>query len=149
MSVVIRNAEPEDVGSLTELMHDYIVGFYQNPWPPIEKIHNLIQTLFEKQNGIQFVAELNGKLVGFATLFFTYSTMKADKITIMNDLFVIEQFRDTEVETQLFLECHKYSQEHGYANMTWITSTDNTRAQIFFKKMSALQGRDWVHFSKN
>ncbi|WGV57446.1 GNAT family N-acetyltransferase [Brevibacillus brevis] len=149
MSLVIRNAVPDDVNSLTDLMYDYIVGFYQNPRPPIEKIHNLIQTLFEKQNGIQFVAEQNGKLVGFATLFFTYSTMKADKITVMNDLFVIEQFRDTEVESQLFLECQKYSQEHGYANMTWITSTDNTRAQSFFKKMSALQGRDWVHFSKS
>ena len=149
MPLVIRIAGPDDVNSLTELMYDYIVGFYKNPMPPIEKIHNLIHTLFEKQNGIQFVAEKNGKLVGFATLFFTYSTMKADKITIMNDLFVIEQFRDTEVESQLFLECQKYSQKHGFANMTWITSTDNTRAQIFFKKMSAVQGRDWVHFSKN
>ncbi|MNY59711.1 aminoalkylphosphonic acid N-acetyltransferase [compost metagenome] len=93
------------------------------------------------------MAEHNGELVGFATLFFTFSTMKADKITVMNDLFVIEQFRGTEVESQLFLECQKYSQNHGYANMTWITSTDNKRAQSFFEKMSARKGKDWVHFS--
>lgn len=102
MSFVVRNAEPDDLNSLTELMYEYIVGFYQNPRPPVEKIHNLIQTLFEQQNGIQFVAEQDGKLVGFATLFFTFSTMKADKITVMNDLFVMEPFRDTEVEFQLF-----------------------------------------------
>lgn len=147
MSFSIRTTEPEDLSSLTELMYEYIVGFYQNPRPPIEKIHNLIQTLFEKQNGIQFVVEQDGKLVGFATLFFTFSTMKAEKVTVMNDLFVIEQFRGTEVESQLFLECQNYSQNHGYAHMTWITSTDNKRAQIFFEKMSAVQGRDWVHFS--
>ncbi|WP_348621030.1 GNAT family N-acetyltransferase [Paenibacillus polymyxa] len=147
MSFLIRNAKPDDLSSLTELMYEYIVGFYQNPRPPIEKIHNLIQTLFEQQNGIQFVAEQNGELIGFATLFFTFSTMKADKITVMNDLFVLEPFRDTEVESQLFLECQKYSQNHGYAHMTWITSTENKRAQIFFKKMGAVQGRDWVHFS--
>ncbi|WP_068505308.1 GNAT family N-acetyltransferase [Paenibacillus kribbensis] len=147
MSFLVRNAEPDDLSSLTELMYEYIVGFYQNPRPPIEKIHNLIQTLFEQQNGIQFVAEQDGELVGFATLFFTFSTMKADKITVMNDLFVMEQFRDTEVESQLFLECQKYSRNHGYARMTWITSIDNKRAQKFFKKMSAVQGKDWVHFS--
>ncbi|SFR15709.1 MULTISPECIES: GNAT family N-acetyltransferase [unclassified Paenibacillus] len=147
MSFLIRNAKPDDLNNLTELMYEYIVGFYQNPRPPIEKIHNLIQTLFEQQNGIQFVAEQNGELIGFATLFFTFSTMKADKITFMNDLFVLEPFRDTEVESQLFLECQKYSQNYGYAHMTWITSTENKRAQIFFKEMDAVQGRDWVHFS--
>ncbi|MBP1173831.1 GNAT family N-acetyltransferase [Paenibacillus sp. FSL M7-0802] len=147
MSFLIRNAKPDDLNNLTELMYEYIVGFYQNPRPPIEKIHNLIQTLFEQQNGIQFVAEQNGELIGFATLFFTFSTMKADKITVMNDLFVLEPFRDTEVESQLFLECQKYSQNYGYAHMTWITSTENKRAQIFFKEMDAVQGRDWVHFS--
>jgi GNAT superfamily N-acetyltransferase len=147
MSFSIRNAKPEDLNRLTKLMYEYIVGFYQNPRPPIEKIHNLIRTLLEQQNGIQFVAEQDGELVGFATLFFTFSTMKADKVTVMNDLFVIEQFRDTEVATQLFLECQKYSQNHGYAHMSWITSTENKRAQMFFKRMSAVQGREWVHFS--
>lgn len=147
MSFLIRNAEPNDLNSLTELMYEYIVGFYQNPKPPVEKIHNLIQTLFYQQNGVQFVAEKNGELVGFATLFFTFSTMKADKITVMNDLFVIEQFRGTDVESQLFSECQKYSHNHGYASMTWITSSDNKRAQIFFEKMNAVKGKDWVHFS--
>ncbi|MNO36225.1 aminoalkylphosphonic acid N-acetyltransferase [compost metagenome] len=147
MSFLIRTAESNDLSSLTGLMYEYIVGFYQNPRPPIEKIHNLIRTLFDQERGVQFVAEQNGELVGFATLFFTFSTMKADKITVMNDLFVIEQFRGTEVESQLFLECQKYSQNHGYANMTWITSSDNKRAQIFFEKMSARKGKDWVHFS--
>ncbi|MNC13737.1 aminoalkylphosphonic acid N-acetyltransferase [compost metagenome] len=147
MSFLIRNAEPNDLSSLTELMYEYIVGFYQNPKPPVEKINNLIRTLFDQQKGVQFVAEQNGELVGFATLFFTFSTMKADKITVMNDLFVIEQFRGTEVESQLFLECQKYSQNHGYANMTWITSTDNKRAQSFFETMNAVKGKDWIHFS--
>ncbi|OME87818.1 GNAT family N-acetyltransferase [Paenibacillus sp. FSL A5-0031] len=147
MSFLIRNAEPNDLHNLTVLMYEYIVGFYQNPKPPVEKIHNLIQTLFDQQNGVQFVAEKNGELVGFATLFFTFSTMKADKITVMNDLFVIEQFRGTDVESQLFSACQNYSHNHGYASMTWITSSDNKRAQIFFEKMNAVKGKDWVHYS--
>ncbi|WP_342476675.1 GNAT family N-acetyltransferase [Paenibacillus sp. FSL H7-0350] len=147
MPLIIRNAEPNDISSLTELMYEYIVGFYQNPKPPADKINSLIQTLFDQQQGVQLVAEQNGELVGFATLFFTFSTMKADKISVMNDLFVREPFRDTEVESQLFLACQQYSQNHGYANMTWITSTTNKRAQSFFENMNAVKGKDWVHYS--
>jgi ribosomal protein S18 acetylase RimI-like enzyme len=146
MSLIIRNAESDDFNDLTELMYEYIVGFYKKPRPATEKIHNLIQTLLEKQNGVQFVALQDGKLVGFATLFFTFSTMKADKYTVMNDLFVIEQYRDTEVESQLFLECQRYTQEHQYAHMSWITATDNKRAQRFFDNMGGIQG-DWVNYS--
>lgn len=146
MSVVIRNAGPNDVNHLTTLMYDYIVGFYRKPWPTDEKIHQLIQTLVEKQVGIQFIAEQDGKPVGFATLYFAFSTMKAEPITIMNDLFVIEPYRGTEVEAQLFLECHHFSKSNGYAYMSWITAVSNTRAQQFFDKMGAIQG-DWVNYS--
>ncbi|NOV04217.1 GNAT family N-acetyltransferase [Paenibacillus planticolens] len=146
MSLVIRSAELDDLDGLTELMYEYIVGFYKKPRPATEKVHHLIQMLLEKQNGVQFVAIQNGKLVGFATLFFTFSTMKADKYTVMNDLFVIEQYRDTEVELQLFLECQKYTQDHEFAHMSWITGTDNTRAQRFFDKMGSMKG-DWVNYS--
>lgn len=51
MPLIIRNAEPYDVNSLTELMYEYIVGFYQNPKPPADKINTLIQTLFDQQQG--------------------------------------------------------------------------------------------------
>ncbi|MDQ0193653.1 GNAT family N-acetyltransferase [Paenibacillus wynnii] len=149
MSAFVRIAEPEDITNLTELMYEYIVGFYQNPGPPINNVHHLIRTLFDKQQGIQFVVEENGRLVGFATLYFTFSTMKADKIAVMNDLFVTEPYRDTELESQLFLACKNYCINQGYANMTWITSINNTRAQSFFNTMNAFQGKDWVHFSIN
>ncbi|MEK8131345.1 GNAT family N-acetyltransferase [Paenibacillus filicis] len=146
MSLVIRFAELDDLNGLTEVMYEYIVGFYKNPRPATEKLHQLIQTLLEKQEGVQFVALQDGKIVGFATLYFTFSTMKAAKYTVMNDLFVIEQLRETEVESQLFLECHKYTKEHQFTHMTWITAADNKRAQQFFDKMGAIQG-DWVNYS--
>ncbi|TVY11070.1 GNAT family N-acetyltransferase [Paenibacillus cremeus] len=146
MSLVIRYAELDDLNGLTELMYEYIVGFYKKPRPDSEKLHQLIQTLLKKQEGVQFVALLDGKLVGFATLYFTYSTMKADRYTVMNDLFVIEQLRDTEVESQLFLKCHKYTKEHQFTHMSWITAADNTRAQRFFDQVGGIRG-DWVNYS--
>jgi len=146
MSFVIRDAELDDLNDLSELMYEYIVGFYKKPRPDIEKLHQLIQTLLQKKEGVQFVAEQEGKLIGFATLYFTFSTMKADRYTVMNDLFVIEPLRDTEVEAHLFLECQRYTQEHQFTHMSWITAADNKRAQRFFDKMGGVQG-DWINYT--
>ncbi|SDX96919.1 GNAT family N-acetyltransferase [Paenibacillus sp. CF384] len=146
MSLVVRNVEFGDVNGLAALMHNYIVDFYKKAWPGDRVVRQLIQTLLEKQEGIQFVAIKDGETVGFATLYFTYSTLKAERITVMNDLYVMEPYRDTQVESQLFLACQRYTHDLGYARMSWITAKDNTRAQCFFDKMGGVQD-EWVNYS--
>lgn len=144
--MIIRRANHHDLKQLTELMLLYIVDFYKRPKPSIEKIHNLIDTLLEKERGIQFVAEQDGKLIGFATLYFSFSTTKADKITVMNDLFVVENVRGTGVAQELFKCCETFTKENGYAHMSWITATDNYRAQKFYEKMGGSLG-NWMNYS--
>ncbi|MEW4024818.1 N-acetyltransferase family protein [Bacillus sp. YAF8] len=144
--MIIRSAEPYDVKQLTDLMYLYIVDFYQRPKPPIEHIHRLIEMLFEKDRGIQFVAEQDGELIGFATLYFSFSTTKADKITIMYDLFVAEKARGTGAAQELFKSCEAFTKENGYAHMSWITASDNYRAQKFYEKMGGSLG-NWLTYS--
>lgn len=143
---VIRKVEMKDLEALTELMYAYIVGFYKKPKPETANIHRLISNLLQEQGGIQFVTEKEGELVGFATLYFAWSTMKASPITIMNDLFLLEPFRGTAVEEDLFRQCQSYSKENGYAYMSWITAPDNHRAQQFFYKMGGARV-DWVNYT--
>jgi GNAT superfamily N-acetyltransferase len=147
MSLIVRTAEPKDINQLTELMYQYIVDFYKRPKPPIEKVHNLIETLLEKKKGIQYIAEKEGEFLGFATLYFSFSTTKADEITIMNDLFVVENARGTGVAQQLFKSCEKFTKENGYALMSWITASDNKRAQRFYEKMGGSLG-NWLNYSR-
>ncbi|PRS88734.1 GNAT family N-acetyltransferase [Bacillus velezensis] len=136
--MIIRSAEHYDVKQLTDLMYLYIVDFYKRPKPPIEKIHNLIEMLFEKNRGIQFVAEQDGKLIGFATLYFSFTT-KADKI-------VIEKARGTGAAKELFKRSETFTKENGYAHMSWITASDNYRAQKFYEKMGGSLG-NWLTYS--
>lgn len=146
MSLVIRSTDKQDLNDLSDLMYQYIVDFYQRPKPPIEKIHNLIEVLLEKNRGIQYIAEQDGELVGFATLYFSFSTTKAEKITIMNDLFVVENVRGLGVAEALFKSCEEFTKENGYAHMAWVTTTDNKRAQKFYDKMGGSIG-DWLNYS--
>ncbi|WP_175480533.1 GNAT family N-acetyltransferase [Gracilibacillus ureilyticus] len=146
MSLIVRQAVSQDIPGLTELMYTYIVDFYQRPKPAAEKIDQLIDMLLTHDQGIQFVAEKDEELVGFATLYFSYSTTKADKITVMNDLFVVENERGNGVAQELFQACHHYSNENDFAHMAWVTVKDNYRAQRFYEKMGGTTG-DWINYS--
>ncbi|MCZ1267216.1 MULTISPECIES: GNAT family N-acetyltransferase [Paenibacillus] len=146
MTLNIRPTHPNDVLPLSALMHEYVVGFYNNPWPGDQAIELLIKNLLDQQIGVQFVAEQDGELIGFATLYFTYSTMKANRVAIMNDLFVTEACREGEAEAKLFEHCQQYTREHGCAYMSWITAATNERAQQLFERLGAARGT-WVNYS--
>jgi ribosomal protein S18 acetylase RimI-like enzyme len=146
--ITIRQPLLEDTLQLKELMIQYIVGFYKFRQPEDEQLNELIHVLLEQREGIQFVADSEGKLVGFATLYFSYSTVRAAKIAVMNDLFVIEELRGQGVAAKLFAACKGYAARNRYANMSWTTAKDNLRAQRFYEKMGGEQG-GWLTYSIN
>ncbi|MFC7370257.1 GNAT family N-acetyltransferase [Fictibacillus iocasae] len=147
MPLEVRTAGSQDISALKQLMLSYIVDFYESPRPSDSKLDTLISELLLTEKGIQFVAEQDGSLVGFATLYFSFSTTRADKVTIMNDLFVAEQARGTEAATALFSACEAYTRTHGYAAMLWETAADNHRAQSFYEKMGSRPG-SFITYSK-
>ncbi|QEY92192.1 hypothetical protein BACIH_0402 [Bacillus amyloliquefaciens] len=55
----------------------------------------------------------------------------------MNDLFVIEKARGTGAAKELFKRCETFTKENGYAHMSWITASDNYRAQNSMKRWVA------------
>ncbi|WP_017755403.1 GNAT family N-acetyltransferase [Calidifontibacillus oryziterrae] len=146
MSTSVRTVERKDKNQLKDLMYEYIVDFYKRPKPPLEDVEQLIELLLKKEKGIQFIAEKNGEFLGFATLYFSFSTTKAAKITIMNDLYVVEKARGTGVAEKLFRSCENFTKENNYAHMSWITASDNKRAQRFYEKMGGILG-NWLSYS--
>ncbi len=146
VEVVVRRAQVGDTDDLCGLLTEYIVDFYRRPRPADERLRALVQMLVQGVEGIQFVAAQGEALVGFATLYFTYSTLLAQRVTIMNDLYVIEEVRGTGVAAALFKACHAFTRENGYAYMTWETAQDNYQAQRFYEKMGARRS-GWITYS--
>jgi ribosomal protein S18 acetylase RimI-like enzyme len=135
-SLCIRTAEEKDIPQLYELMLGYIVDFYQKPKPNEVDLKKLIQHLISHPDtGVQFVAEKEGKLLGFATLYFTFSTLQVKRAAILNDLFVTTEARGHKAGERLFEACLAYIRENDFANMTWETAKDNLIAQGLYNKM--------------
>jgi ribosomal protein S18 acetylase RimI-like enzyme len=139
-----RTVSESDIPQLRKLMIQYIVDFYQKPKPNDDDLTNLILHLINHpEAGLQFVAEKEGQLVGFATLYFTFSTLQVKRAAILNDLFVVNEVRGQKVGEQLFQTCLAYIRENGLAYMTWETAKDNLAAQGLYNKMGG-QLSEWL-----
>jgi GNAT superfamily N-acetyltransferase len=133
---VLRRAVLEDRARLTQLVRAYI-DFYERPQPSAERLDALLMTLAEQPEvGVQFVAEKNGELHGFATVYLTYDTVVARRVAVMNDLFVAPDDRNVGLGKALIRECHRFARAQGCAVLSWITAQDNARARVVYDKLA-------------
>jgi GNAT superfamily N-acetyltransferase len=97
--------------------------------------------------GIQLLARLSdGTPVGLATLLWTFATLNAGPIGLMNDLYVAPAARGHGIGTALIEACAGESVHHGAIGLEWYTAPTNTRAQAVYDRTGASRS-DWVAYS--
>lgn len=134
--LILRPVTKDDVTQLANLMNSYIVDFYKKTKPTEEALYSLIYHLIENPStGIQFVAERGGKLLAFATIYYSFSTLQLKQVAILNDMFVIEEARGQQLGEKLFETCLTHVRKNDFAYMTWETAKDNVIAQSLYNKM--------------
>jgi GNAT superfamily N-acetyltransferase len=144
--MVVRPAEREDRPQLLELIKGYF-AFYHTPFPAVSKIEALLDLLErDPAHGVQLVAAEGGRLHGFASLYACLDTLVADRILVMNDLFVDPTLRNRGVGAALFDASLAYATAHGYARLDWVTAADNQDAQRFYDRHGGRRG-SWVSYS--
>src|SRR6202521_1126287 len=132
--MVVRPAEREDRSQLLELIEGYF-AFYRPPFPAVAKIETMLDLLERDPGlGVQLVAEEGGRLHGFASLYACLDTLVADRILVMNDLFVDPSLRNRGIGAALFDASLAYATAHGYARLDWVTAADNDDAQRFYDR---------------
>jgi GNAT superfamily N-acetyltransferase len=97
--------------------------------------------------GFQLIArESSGRAVGFATVFWTWSTLTAAREAIMNDLFVHSDARGGGLADALIEECRERASRRGAASLSWQTAKDNLRAQAVYERVGAKR-EEWLDYS--
>jgi GNAT superfamily N-acetyltransferase len=98
------------------------------------------------REGVQLIARDNGmEAVGFATVYWAWDTLIADRIGIMHDLFVRPPDRGTGVADLLIHACVEECRRHGAAKLAWQTAHDNARAQAVYDRVGATRD-EWVDY---
>ncbi len=142
----IRVAGEEDLDDLLPLMRAYS-DFYKAS-PSDEDLLLLSRALIADPDheGVQLIArDLRGRAIGFATVFWSWSTLRAARIGVMNDLFVAEHARGSGVADGLIEACRARCRERGAVALQWQTAKDNRRAQGLYDRIGGRRS-EWLDY---
>jgi GNAT superfamily N-acetyltransferase len=143
--LTIERVAEADLAELLPLMRGYC-DFYAVA-PSDEALLALSRSLIAdpEREGVQLLARNEGRAVGFATIFWTWATTSAERIGVMNDLFVAPEARGTGVAEALIEASRAECAAHGAGKLTWQTAPDNAAAIKVYDRVGATR-EHWVDY---
>jgi ribosomal protein S18 acetylase RimI-like enzyme len=137
--VEVRPARTDEIEEMLPLIRAYC-EFYETE-PDDQGLRSMFKTLIsEPSQGAVIIARDGGKAVGFATLDWKWSSLKAARIGYLEDLFVDPEARGRGIADALIEICAERCRELGMPALEWLTAPDNHRAQKVYNRTGAESG---------
>jgi GNAT superfamily N-acetyltransferase len=90
------------------------------------------------------LAEADGRAIGFALYFFTYSTFLARPSLYLEDLYVRPEARGRGAGKALLAELARIARRRGCGRMEWAVLDWNEPSIRFYESLGARLRKDWV-----
>jgi len=133
MKPTIRRATAEDVHAIAPLFNHYRM-FYQQPSDEV-MAHRFIGERLQRGESVIFLAEVGGKTVGFTQLFPSFSSVRAGRAFVLNDLYVDIAARRLGVARALLQAAADFARSEGAIRLELETDHDNRSAQALYRHM--------------
>jgi GNAT superfamily N-acetyltransferase len=135
--VIIREATPRDLPLILEFIRKKAV--FDRALETVEATEQVLeQHLFSKHPTAYVVfGELDGRVVGFASYFITFSSFLGRPGIWLDDLFVDPDARGHGVGGALLTYLAALADAKGYGRIEWLTETDNATALAFYRRNGA------------
>jgi GNAT superfamily N-acetyltransferase len=101
--------------------------------------------LAPSEDGLLLGARREGRLVGYACLYWHFSSLEATECVLMNDLFVDESARGQGVGRALIEASVDIARERGVSFVEWSTAPDNHTAQRLYDSTGA-ERSEWFSY---
>ena len=133
-----------DLPVLMPMMRAYC-DFYEVD-PRDDRLVALSRALIEDPSeGEQLIArDDEGIPLGFATIYWTWQTLDAARIGVLNDLYTVPEARGKGVGRALIEHCRGLCRKRGAAKLYWETATDNETAQRLYDGIPGAEGSTWL-----
>ena len=133
MGVLIRKAVKEDCTRMMELINELAV-YEKEPDAVTVSFEHFVNSGFgDTPIWWAYVAELDGKVEGFALWYIRYSTWKGQRL-YLEDFLVSDKMRGHGIGKLLFDKLIEECKEKKYSGMAWQVLDWNEPAINFYKK---------------
>ena len=148
LQTIIRRAVKEDCARILELVKE-LAEYERAP----QEVTVTLEHFEESGFGAQpvwwaFVADLNGRVEGFALYYIRFSTWKGQRM-YLEDFLVTEKLRGQGIGKKLFDQLIVEAQEKNLNGIVWQVLEWNEPAINFYKKYQASFDAEWVNCAIN
>ncbi|MEW9897511.1 GNAT family N-acetyltransferase [Chitinivorax sp. PXF-14] len=147
MNLHVRLATPADLDRLA-LLFDAYRQFYTLP-ADLALSRAYLGERMRKAESLLLVADAGDGLAGFIQMYPTFSSLAADRIYTLEDLFVDPAYRGHGVGRQLMTAAAAAGRERGAVQLVLSTATDNATAQALYESLGWQRDIQFFYYALN
>lgn len=142
LSITTVNAS--DLPELMPMLRAYC-DFYRVD-PSDDRLLTLATALIENPDeGVQLIARRDGAPLGFATIYWTWQTLYASRVGVLNDLYVNAAARGSGAGRALIERGLQLCRDRGAEKLVWETAPDNATSQRLYDGIGAAKST-WLSY---
>lgn len=146
MEITIRRAVKEDCPRLLELVQE-LATYERAPDEVTVTLDHFVESGFgDRPVWWTFVAEVEGKVVGFALYYIRYSTWKGQAM-YLEDILITNEMRGKGIGKLLFDRLIEEARKKKFNRIIWQVLDWNEPAINFYKKYNADIDAGWLNCS--
>jgi GNAT superfamily N-acetyltransferase len=130
--LVIRQAVIDDLPKVVGIFDAYRQYFGQKSDP--EGVERFLFDRFEHRESVMFLAEADGRVMGIAHLYPSFSSLTLQRVWILNDFFIEESCRHGGVGGKLFEAVKAYARKTRAKGIELTVEHTNVRGWTFWEK---------------
>jgi GNAT superfamily N-acetyltransferase len=135
MRMAIREATEADLPALMPLLRGYCDFYEANPSDDgLDRMARAVISAPETEAFLLVAADEGGDVVGFAACGWKWSSLRAARIVVLEDLFVAGEARGKGHADALIEATAAIAKRHGAPVVTWLTAPANRRAQAVYDR---------------
>ncbi|MFJ5758824.1 GNAT family N-acetyltransferase [Neobacillus sp. NPDC093182] len=130
--LTIRQAAIQDLSKIVPIFDSYREYFKQQKDPVM--VEQFLFEKFEHMESVIFIAQHEDEVVGFAQLYPVFSSLTLQRVWLLNDFFIAEEFRGSGVGTQLFAKVKEFTLLTKSKGIELSVEHTNKKAWAFWEK---------------
>jgi GNAT superfamily N-acetyltransferase len=134
--LAIAPATADDLGDVLPLFAGY-QRFYTGTAQRDAHNRAFLERFLGDDGQLLVARDDSGDAVGFANLYWTFSSTRAEEHVLLNDLYVSEGVRGGGVGRALIDAAAAVARERGSRTLSWQTALDNRAAQRLYERTGA------------
>jgi GNAT superfamily N-acetyltransferase len=139
----VRRAQQKDAEAILTLV-DALADYEHLARPDADARQRLIHDIFSDRPRLEcYLCESDGKAVGYAFIFESYSSFLALPTLYLEDLFVLPEYRKIKAGYALFTAMVAEAHKRGCGRMEWTVLDWNQLAKDFYDRLGAKHMKEW------